>query len=146
MENRIMKFVLVGVFLIGMPILAMSSHTSSFDLRKELAAQQFSGVLNHDVKFTTLGELHCGANPLQVVFYEWYESSPPGKAIHSSYRVILMRGTTYIGSYVVEDKPRIQGDKILFPYASDGNSVRCTADGVPPQRVLLDGEFVPLEK
>jgi hypothetical protein len=146
MENRTMKFFLTSLLLIGMPILSMSSHASSADIKKELAAQKFSGVLNGDVKFTTLGELHCGANPLQVVFYEWYESSPPGKAVHSSYRVVLMHGTTYVGSYVVEDKPSIQGDEIQFPYTSDGNSIKCTSDGAPPKKVLLDGEVIPLAK
>ena len=119
---------------------------SSAKLKKELASQHFSGVLEGDVRFKTLGALSCGTNSLRVVFYEWHESSSPGKAVHSSYRVILMHGATYIGSYVVEDKPSIQGDELRFLYGANGNSVRCGIDGAPPKRVLLDGAIVSLAK
>jgi hypothetical protein len=116
------------------------------NLKQELATQHFSGVLDGDVKLASLGTLPCGANPLHVFFYEWYESSPPGKAVHSSHRVILMDGATYVGSYVVADKPSIQGAEIRFPYGAAGRSIRCEKDGTAPKKVLLNGEIVSLEK
>jgi hypothetical protein len=57
-----------------------------------------------------------------------------------------MDGMTYIGSYAVEDKPSIQGGVMRFPYNADGNSISCGTDGVVPQKVLLDGEIILLEK
>jgi len=141
-----MRFLLTIVFLIGMLCSPIPSCASSAKLKKELAAQSFTGVLEGDVRFTALGALHCGTNSLQVVFYEWHESSPPGKAVHSSYRVILMHGTTYLGSYAVEDRPTIKGDELRFPYDADGNSMKCGADGVPPKKILLNGEIVSLAK
>ncbi len=119
---------------------------SSETLKKELSSQHFSGVLDGDVRFTTLGALRCGTNSLQVVFYEWHESSPPGKAVHSSERVILIHGAAYVGSYVVHDKPSIQGDELRFLYGARGDSIRCGMDGAPPKKVLLDGGIVSLAK
>jgi len=111
-----------------------------------LAAQHFSGLIEGDVKFIPLGTIHCGTKRLHVIFYEWHESNSPGKAIHASYRVILMDRATYFGFYVVEDEPRIQGDELLFPYAAYGNSISCGSKGVLPQKTLLNGEVVPLSK
>jgi hypothetical protein len=133
-------------FLIWVWCLLVPGYASSPNLKQQLSAQHFSGILEGDVRFTSLGKITCGAKSLHAIYYEWYESSPPGKAIHSSHRVILMDRTTYIGSYAVEDKPSIQGDVIRFPYNANGNSISCGADGVVPQKALLDGEIILLEK
>lgn len=141
-----MRFLLTNILLIAMVCSPKADGESSARLKKELASQHFSGVLEGNVRFTTLGRLSCGSNSLQVVFYEWEESSPPGAAVHSSYRVILMHGPTYLGSYVVADKPSIQGDELRFPYSENGNSIKCGIDGAPPKEVLLDGENLSLSK
>jgi hypothetical protein len=140
-----MRFFLTSILLIGALCLPKAYGESSAKLKKELASQRFSGVLEGKVRFTILGQLRCGANSLQAIFYEWEESSPAGAAVHSSYRVILMQGLIYLGSYAVADKPSIQGDELKFPYSENGNSIKCT-DGVPPMEVLLDGEDISLAK
>lgn len=135
-----------GLFLIGIFSVTLFAQTPSANLKQELAAQHFSGLLKGDVHFTTLGTLPCGNKRLRVIFYEWYESNHPGEAIHASLRVILMDRTTYIGSYVVEDKPTIQRNELHFPYQAYGNSIRCSKDSEPPQKAWLNGEIIPLSK
>jgi hypothetical protein len=146
MENRTMRFLLSSILLIAVLCSPKANGEPSAKLKKELASQHFSRVLEGNVKFTNLGQLSCGSDSLQVVFYAWEESSPPGAAVHSSYRVILMHGATYLGSYVVADKPSIQGDEIRFPYTENGNSIKCGTDGALPKEVLLDGENISLAK
>lgn len=141
-----MRLFLTSILVTAMLCLPKANGESSAKLKKELADQHFSGVLDGKVKFTTLGQLSCGGSSLQVIFYEWEESSSPGAAVHSSYRVILMHGPTYLGSYAVADKPNIQGDELRFPYTENGNSIKCGIDGAPPKEVLLDGENVSLAK
>ena len=146
MENETMRYLLTNILLIGMLCLPNANGESTVKLKKELASQHFTGVLEGNVRFTTLGQLSCGSSSLQVFFYEWEESTPPGEAVHSSYRVILMHGATYLGSYVVADKPSLQGDELRFPYTENGNSIRCGIEGAPPKKVLLDGENISLAK
>lgn len=141
-----MRFLITSTILMAMLCSPTANGETSAKLKKELASQHFSGVLEGKVKLTTLGQLSCGSVRLQAVFYEWEESSPPGEAVHSSYRVILMRGSTYLGSYAVEDRPTIQGDELKFPYTENGNSIKCSAHGAPPKEILLDGENVSFAK
>lgn len=141
-----MKRFLTSVLVFGFCYLPTPGSASSPKLKKQLAAQNFSGVLEGDVRFIPLGTVNCGTKPFHVIFYEWYEPSPAGKAVHASYRIILMDGDIYVGSYVVEDKPTIQGNLIRFPYSDNGNSIGCEANSAAPQKVLLGGEFVLLEK
>lgn len=141
-----MRYFLTSLLLIGMLCSPSAECESTAKLKNILAGQSFSGVLEGNVIFTTMGQFTCGSNSLQVVFYEWEESMPPGKAVHSSYRVILMHGATYLGSYVVEDKPSIQGNELMFPYTENGNSIMCGTEGRLPKKVLLDGEIVSLVK
>ena len=45
----------------------------------------------------------------RVIDHEWYESNPPGEAIHASYRLVLLKGgTRYVGSYIVEGRPVVE--------------------------------------
>jgi hypothetical protein len=142
-----MKNLLRGsLLLIGISVPGLFGERPARDLKEQLHAQHFSGLLEGNVSFTTLGTIHCGGKNLGVIFYEWYESSPKGAAIHASYRVILMDSAKYIGSYVVADKPQIHSDKLLFPYDAYGNSISCGTNGVLPQKVLLNGEIIPLAK
>lgn len=105
-----------GMALIGLAVgtvslcLTLFGQASSPHLKTELAAQHFSGVLEGDVHFTYLGILPCGNKHLRVIYYSWYETNPPGEAIHASYRVILMDKRTYLGSYAVEYPPEIHGN------------------------------------
>ena len=140
------KFLRMSLLLIGIVGSAKCGMASSPNLKQELAAQHFSGLLKGDVHLTTLGTLPCGHKHLRVIFYEWYESNPPGLAVHASYRVILMDGTMYLGSYAVEAKPKIRGDVLRFPDSAYGHTIRCGKDGVPPQNAWLDGEIIPLAK
>jgi hypothetical protein len=132
--------------LIGIFVPALTGQTSRQSLKQELVAQHFSGLLKGDVHLTTLGTLRCGNKHLRVIFYEWYETNPPGEAIHASLRVILMDNTTYLGFYAVEDRPKIQDDILRFPYSAYGNTISCGKKGVLPKNAWLDGEIIPLSK
>jgi hypothetical protein len=57
-----------------------------------------------------------------------------------------MDRSMYVGSYVVEDKPSIEGDMLRFPYGNDGDSISCQGDGGIPKKVLLNGEIISLLK
>jgi hypothetical protein len=133
------------VFLIVMLCSQQAGGESFRALKKELARQHFSGVLNGNVRFTPLGRLACGGDTVEVFVYRWEGASSPGAAVHSSQRVILMHGATYLGPYAVADKPTIQRDELRFPYKEYGNSIKCGKEG-PPKDVLLDGENVTLAK
>jgi hypothetical protein len=135
-----------GAILVGFFGLALFAEPPSSNLNQELAAQHFSGELKGDVHLTTLGTLPCGNRYLRVIYYEWYQTNPPGFAVHASYRVILMHGAKYVGSYTVEAKPRIQGDVLRFPHSAYGDTITCGKKGVLPKNAWLDGELNPLFK
>jgi len=110
-------------------------------LKSILAKQGFSGTVRGDVHFSNFGILPCGSNRYQVFYYEWYESHPPGLAIHAQYRVLFIRNdNSYVGSYVVQDRPmRISGNSLIFEYPGNlGNRIQCDADGLPANILLND--------
>ena len=111
-------------------------------LKKLLESQDFSGGFEGRVHISRLGEMDCAGSKLQVYYYTWEETHPPGDAIHAAYRVLFFKdSTTYLGQYKVSDRPKLQNaNKLVFPYAeSDGNSIQCDRNGLP-QSVLADGE------
>jgi hypothetical protein len=124
-----------------------SGQKSDTELKRSLTRQSFSGMLEGNVHFTELGVFDCQSKAVRVIYYEWNESNPPGKAIHASYRVILMTGNSYMGSYAIEDKPTVvNGKAIVFPYSpAEGNVIVCGVGGLP-QEVLLNGENLELAK
>lgn len=127
---------------------AIAQKTGDKALKELLSKQGFTGELKGKVNFDSLGSLQCNADKLQVFYYEWEESHPPGFAIHASYRVIFIgKGNRYLGSYAVEDQPKIVGSlALIFDYpAKLGNTIRCDPSGLP-KSVLLDGELPELEK
>ncbi len=98
-------------------------------------------MLEGKVAFDSLGTFDCGARKLEVFYYSWEESNPPGLAIHASYRILFMAGTNYLGSYHVQDRPeRVTRTAIVFNYPqNDGNAISCDG-GKLPDSVLLNGE------
>jgi hypothetical protein len=118
------------------------------NLKLTLSSQGFSGELQGRVSFNRLGVLKCGTKSLEVVFYGWEETKPPGKAIHASYRVLFLEsGEHYLGSYVVGDRPTLRNSRALvFDYPRDlGNIIGCNENGLP-SRVQLNGELEELAK
>ena len=143
-----MKLNACFVLLFSATILAQQPHTSASSLKHLLAQQGFTGLLEGKVAFSRLGRLDCGTGKLEVFYYSWEESHPPGLAIHASYRVVLLEdGSKYVGSYQVQDRPaRSTRTAILFNYPEgDGNTISCDGDSLP-QSVVLNGEFEILEK
>lgn len=137
-----MKLSLCFVLLLSSIILAQQPHTSTSSLKRLLVQQGFTGELQGKVAFSRLGILDCGSRKLEVFYYSWEESHPPGLAIHASYRVILLEhGNKYVGSYHVADPPaRMTQTAILFNYSKkDGNTIACEDEDLP-QSVMLDGE------
>ena len=123
-------------------VLTAQPHPATSDLKRMLAEQGFTGELKGKVRFSSLGRLTCNARKLQVLYYEWEESNPPGNAIHSQYRILFLGNESkYVGSYAVDDRPIAVGpDALLFHYEKDrGNKVQCNAHGLPNE-VLLNGE------
>ena len=121
---------------------------TSASLKQSLSRQRFSGELAGNVHVTRLGSLVCSGKNLQVLYYEWEESHPPGAAIHAQYRILFMdAGSHYLGSYVVEDRPtKVGPTSIRFGYPERlENSIGCNKQGLP-SRVLLNGELQVFSK
>ena len=131
-----------------MTFAAKKPSLSVSQLKSILGKQGFTGMLNSEAHFSELGILACGSKQYEVFYYEWYETHPPGRAIHAQYRIVFIENdSTYIGSYVVQDRPKIiSRDAVEFDCAeSDGNRLQCSADGLPDS-LLLDGETRDLLK
>jgi hypothetical protein len=93
------------------------------------------------VALKRLGVFACGTRKLEISYYSWEESNPPGRAIHASYRVVLLEdGSKYVGSYSIQDPPaKIARTAILFNYPKDdGNAITCDGDNLPESAVLND--------
>jgi hypothetical protein len=117
-------------------------------LKSLLESQGFSGGFEGRVRISRLGEMNCAANNLQVYYYTWEETNPPGEAIHAAYRILFFKdSTTYLGQYQVGDRPKLlQSNKLVFNYAEgDGNTIQCDQNGLP-ESVLINGEDLTLSK
>ena len=87
--------------------------------------------------------MKCNAEELQVFYYTWEETNPPGRAIHFSQRLIFIEKEDYIGQYVISNRPVLtKRDLLRFP---DGNALRCDQDGLP-KSLSLDGGDTILER
>jgi hypothetical protein len=143
-----MKLNAFSVMLFSATILAQQPHTSTSSLKHLLAQQGFSGSLEGKITIKRLGVFHCGSRPLEVFYHTWEQSNPPGKAIHSAYRIVFLEnGNKYVGQYKVQDPPtKITRTAIVFGYpTSDGNSISCEGDNLP-ESALLNGESDDLFK
>jgi hypothetical protein len=109
-------------------------------LRDILSKQGFTGTLQGKVTFSRLGTLKCNSATLQVYYYTWEETNPPGRAIHFSQRLIFVENRNYIGQYVVSDRPvQVRPDLLRFPVSEeDGTSLRCDQEGLP-KSLIFDG-------
>lgn len=133
------------VMLLSFPSGAQVLNTKS--LRKILTEQGFTGSLQGKVRFNHLGKMKCNSAMLQVYYYTWEETNPPGRAIHFSQRLIFIQERNYLGQYVIPDRPvLINSDFLLFPYSKDdGNTIQCNQEGLP-ESVNLDGSGINLER
>jgi hypothetical protein len=130
------------------PSRSIAQSGSQMRLVQLLSKQGFSGPLKGEMRFSEMGNLLCGGNSYRVIYHEWYESNPPGKAIHGSHRLVLLKdGTRYVGSYVVEERPiEMTPATVRFDYPANlGNTISCK-DGRLPTNVLLNGMNQALEK
>lgn len=85
-------------------------------LKDILSKQGFSGLLEGKVTFELLGSMQCNSSKLQVYYYTWEETNPPGRAVHFSQRLIFIENREYKGHYVVEDHPALLNNQtLLFP-------------------------------
>jgi hypothetical protein len=126
-----------------MIILVLTSTAQKLDttsLKELLSKQGFSGVLQGKVNFTVLGDMECGSTTVRVYYYTWEETKPAGRAIHFNQRLIFVNNRTYLGNYVISDRPVLTKPNVLrFPVSQeDGNSFNCDQDGLP-KSVYLDG-------
>jgi len=117
-------------------------------LRRLLESQGFSGGFEGRVHISRLGQMDCAGSKLQVYYYTWEETHPPGLAIHAAYRVLFFKdSTTYLGQYKVGDRPKLlKSNKLVFNYSeSDGNSIQCDQNGLP-ESLQANGEDLTLFK
>jgi len=91
--------------------------------------------------------MKCSSKTLQVYYYTWEETNPPGRAIHFSQRLIFIENRNYLGHYVIGDRPiLVKRDSLRFPYSKEGgNSIRCDPEGLPGS-VQLEGGDTVLER
>jgi hypothetical protein len=133
--------------LLAMMLLSVTSTAQRLDtksLRDILSKQGFSGELHGKVTFSRIGTIKCNAEELQVFYYTWEETNPPGRAIHFSQRLIFVEKRNYIGHYVISDRPvLVKPDLLRFPFSEeDGNTLRCNQDGLPKSLYLDGGDRV----
>ena len=137
--------VLLAVVLLSLTANAQKLDTKS--VKDILSKQGFTGLLQGKVTFNLLGDMRCISAQLQVYYYTWEETNPPGRAIHFSQRLIFIKNREYMGQYVIADRPTLLKQQLLrFPYSrDDGNTLQCDQGGLP-ESVHLDGQDVLLEK
>jgi hypothetical protein len=129
-----------ALVLVWVPVFADAE--SQRRLKQLLSSQGFSGPLIGKVHISELGWLHCGAETYRVLYHQWDDSHPPGRAIHASQRLVFLAdGEQYLGSYVIASKPlKVSSGSILLPYPQElGNSIAC-ADIGDGKKIVLDGE------
>ena len=96
--------------LLAAILLSLTSGAQKLDtqwLRDILSKQGFTGTLQGKVTFSRLGTMRCNSVALEVYYYTWEETNPPGRAIHASYRLIFIEDRQYLGQYVVSDCPAL---------------------------------------
>jgi hypothetical protein len=144
-QRRSLVRVLLAMVLLSVTSTAQRLDTKS--LRDILSKQGFSGELHGKVTFSRLGTLKCNAEGLQVFYYTWEETNPPGRAIHFSQRLIFIEKQKYLGHYVISDRPiLVKPDLLRFPFSEeDGSVLRCDQDGLP-KTIYLDGGDRVLEQ
>ena len=88
--------------------------------------------------------MKCNSEELQVFYYTWEETNPPGQAIHFNARLIFIEKQDYLGHYMVSARPvLVKPDLLRFPVsAEDGNALRCDQDGLPKSFYLDGGDRV----
>jgi len=136
--------------LLTMVLLSSMASAQNLDiksLKDILSKQGFTGLLQGKVTFNLLGGMKCDSSILQVYYYTWEETNPPGRAIHFSQRLIFIKNREYMGQYVIADRPTLLKQNLLrFPYShDDGNTIQCGQEGLP-ESVHLDGSDILLEK
>jgi hypothetical protein len=132
---------LLATLLLSLPANAQKLDVKS--LRNILAKQGFTGLLDGQITFDLLGTMRCNSAAISVYYYTWEETNPPGRAIHSSQRLIFLENWSYLGQYVVEDRPvLVKPDLLRFPYSEgEGNTIQCDKEGLP-KSLLLNGEDI----
>ena len=136
--------------LIVAMVLSVTSPAQKVDtksLKDILSKQGFAGSLQGRITFTFLGNMKCNSKALQVYYYTWEETNPPGRAIHFSQRLIFIENRNYLGHYVIADRPILaKRDSLRFPYSKKGgNSIQCGPEGLPGS-VQLEGGDAVLER
>ncbi|HEV2272932.1 MAG TPA: hypothetical protein VGR96_02135 [Acidobacteriaceae bacterium] len=139
-----------GCVLLAIVLLSGTSTAQRLDtktLRDILSKQGFSGELHGRVTFSRLGTIKCNTEELQVFYYTWEETNPPGRAVQFSRRLIFIEKQNYIGQYVISDRPvLVKPDLLRFPVSeADGNALRCDQEGLP-KSAYLDGEGRTFER
>ncbi|HME57215.1 MAG TPA: hypothetical protein VKF63_02680 [Terracidiphilus sp.] len=144
-QSNYFKRVLLAAMLLSVASSAQKMDTKS--LREILFKQGFTGSLQGKIAFHRLGTMKYNSSMLQVYYYTWEETNPPGRAIHFSQRLIFIENSNYLGQYVIADRPvLIKPDSLRFPYTKeDGNTIQCDQEGLP-ESVHMDGNYLALER
>lgn len=107
-----------------------------------LTAGGFSGILDDASSIQKVGSIESGEKKFDIYYYAREFSNQ-----RLTQRLLVVEGGKYLGMYALNDKPtKIEGDKVLFPYAEeDGNNISIV-DGKVPAEAFLDGELFELFK
>jgi len=149
MKKSLVPSMLMISLLYAVGTMAGYGEIWSARIKRMLAEQGFTGTVDSKcVHLSRIGTMKCGPELMDVVFYEWDETAAesPGLARHASYRVLFLHDSKFLGAYVVEDKPLLHNNVLIFPYPPHmGNQLKCAADG-PPAQAWLDGYNIPFSK
>src|SRR5258708_12753145 len=79
--------------LIVAMVLSVTSPAQKVDtksLKDILSKQGFAGSLQGRITFTFLGNMKSNSKALQVYYYPWEQTNPPGPAIHFIHRPLFI--------------------------------------------------------
>lgn len=130
-------FPLILLFvLLSQSIFAADPPTISVrHLKSILRKQGFSGALDKDASFRSLGVFNCGPHKYRIFYFDWAETRADGRPGHGQQRIVIIgAGEKYLGSYWINDPPmKVMRDLILISgdVANDKDEIRCAGGELP---------------
>lgn len=110
---------------------------SVLSISEILTSGGFSGILDKASSIQEVGSIESGEKKFDIYYYAREFSNQ-----RLTQRLLVVEGGKYLGMYALNDKPiKIEGDKILFPYAEENGNSISIVDGKVPAEAFLDGEL-----
>ena len=72
----------------------------------------------------------------------------PGGAVHGGQRLIVFRGKSYVGNYMLSPRVSmiVRGTRVVLKGDQDGEAVRVDFSSAPPSQILVNGEVATFDR